>query len=181
MTEPSAVNLLLHPIRLRIVQALVGRNLTAHELAQLLPDIPQTSLYRQLHHLADGGLVRVVAEQRIRGTVERTYALVDEQMVVTQAELSTSDVGLRRSFSVFLSVLLGDWERYLQAARASSHQDAVESYQEIRYLTDTEAHALAQAIQATLLAFGSATPTPGRRRWISTYIQLPGEERPPDP
>jgi len=35
--------------------------------------VPPTSLYRHLGHLIDAGVLDVVSERRVRGTVERTY------------------------------------------------------------------------------------------------------------
>jgi hypothetical protein len=72
----STVELLLHPVRLRIVQAFLGRpDLTTAALRDQLPDVPAASLYRQVAMLVDAGVLAVVAERRVRGAVERTYAL----------------------------------------------------------------------------------------------------------
>lgn len=73
-----AHSVLMHPVRLRLVQrlALLG-TATVQELAAALPDIPRASLYRHLRTLTELGYLTVVEETRVRGTVERTYALTD--------------------------------------------------------------------------------------------------------
>ncbi|NNJ11357.1 helix-turn-helix domain-containing protein [Chloroflexales bacterium ZM16-3] len=47
----SPADLLLHPIRLRIIVALTVQQLTVQQLAGVLPDVPQATLYRQIHKL----------------------------------------------------------------------------------------------------------------------------------
>ena len=72
----DSADLLLHPVRLRIIKAFLGdRPLTTTQLAAELDDVPAGSLYRHVALLTRAGLLHVVAEHRIRGAVERTYAL----------------------------------------------------------------------------------------------------------
>ena len=72
---PSA-DLLLHPLRLRIVQTFLGdRQLTTGQLLAEIDGIPPATLYRQVATLAKAGVLTVVGERQVRGTVERTYAL----------------------------------------------------------------------------------------------------------
>src|SRR3954469_15482471 len=72
----TSADLLLHPVRLRIVQAFLGeRALTTAELRDELPDIPPASLYRHIALLADAGVLAVASERRVRGATERTYIL----------------------------------------------------------------------------------------------------------
>ena len=72
----ATADLLLHPVRLRIVQRFLGdRALTTTQLRAELPEVPAGSLYRQVAKLVDGGVLAVVGERRVRGAVERTYVL----------------------------------------------------------------------------------------------------------
>ena len=72
----ASADLLLHPIRLRIIQAFLGdRALTTTELRAELPDVAPATLYRQVARLVDAGVLGVVAERRVRGATERTYVL----------------------------------------------------------------------------------------------------------
>src|SRR5215471_21360478 len=72
----ATADLLLHPVRLRIVQAFLGdRALTTSDLAAELADVPAASLYRHVARLVAAGVLTVVAERRVRGAVERTYVL----------------------------------------------------------------------------------------------------------
>ena len=72
----ASADLLLHPIRLRIIQAFLGdRALTTTELRAELPDVAPATLYRQVARLVGAGVLGVVAERRVRGATERTYVL----------------------------------------------------------------------------------------------------------
>src|SRR6202451_3828398 len=72
----ASADLLLHPVRLRIVKAFLGdRALTTVQLAAELDDVPAGSLYRHIALLTKAGVLQVVAERRVRGAVERTYTM----------------------------------------------------------------------------------------------------------
>ena len=79
--QPAKPDLILHPIRMRIILALAqGRSLTAQELGAALPDVAQATLYRHLNRLLKGGVLAVVDERQVRGAVERIYALREENL-----------------------------------------------------------------------------------------------------
>jgi len=59
----TSADLLLHPVRLRIVQAFLGdRALTTTELRAELPDVPQASLYRNIARLVGAGVLSIVSD-----------------------------------------------------------------------------------------------------------------------
>src|SRR5258708_37343099 len=58
-------DLVLHPVRLRIILVFArGRRLTPQQVAAVLPDVPQATLYRQIERLYRGGALAVAAERR---------------------------------------------------------------------------------------------------------------------
>src|SRR5262245_25311234 len=71
----TKADLLTHPVRARLILAILGRALTTQQIAMLLPDIPRASLYRHIRELVDADVLEVVGETRIRGTVEKTYVV----------------------------------------------------------------------------------------------------------
>ncbi|HEX3679309.1 MAG TPA: helix-turn-helix domain-containing protein, partial [Galbitalea sp.] len=72
----ASLDLLLHPVRLRIIQAFLGdRALTTGQIALELPDVPGGSLYRHVALLTKAGVLQVVAERQVRGSIERTYTI----------------------------------------------------------------------------------------------------------
>lgn len=59
----TSVDLVLHPVRLRIVQAFLGnRELSTAQLAEELSDVPKSGLYRHLAVLADADVLSVVGK-----------------------------------------------------------------------------------------------------------------------
>jgi Fe2+ or Zn2+ uptake regulation protein len=63
----SKADLFLHPVRLRIITAISTHRMTAKEIAQIMPEIPLTTLYRNINALAEGGIIQVVEKNQIRG------------------------------------------------------------------------------------------------------------------
>lgn len=69
---------LAHPVGHRIIAAIASRGpLTAGQLHAALADVAVSSLYRHLARLVAARVLRIAAERRVRGTVERTYAIAD--------------------------------------------------------------------------------------------------------
>src|SRR6516164_3314973 len=116
----TSVGLLLHPVRLRIVQAFLGdRALTTGDLAAELPDVPAASLYRHVARLVDARVLAVIAERWVRGALERTYVLRVTAAAIGLDEISAMSADDRRqAFMAFVAGLLGDFDRYL--ARGTS-------------------------------------------------------------
>ena len=96
MNDSSIADVVMHPVRLRIIQQLGGRSLTTAQLRAALPDVTQATLYRHVATLVDSGILSVVEERKVRGAVERTLALGDRMAHVDQTELrAMSDAQLR--------------------------------------------------------------------------------------
>src|SRR6185312_3636275 len=116
VTRMVTAELLLHPVRLRVVQALLGdRVLTTGELHAELPDVPTASLYRHVALLAGAGMLEVADEHRVRGAVERSYRLVPDAVSLGPERMrSLAADEHRRAFAVFTAGLLADYDRYLE-------------------------------------------------------------------
>ena len=69
---------LLHPVRIKILTALAAKDATPHDIAHTVGDIPKASLYRHINILRAVGAIREVREYRVRGTFEKVYALVTD-------------------------------------------------------------------------------------------------------
>lgn len=174
----TSADLLLHPVRLRIVQAFLGdRALTTGALAAELTDVPPATLYRQVARLADAGVLQVVAEQPVRGAIERTYVLRPTAAQITADQLATMSADdLRQAFLAFVAGLLGDVDRYL----ARDHVDPIRDGASFRlgglWLDDDEFATLLRDLMRVLQPAAALAPRPGRRRRILATVLLPGEE-----
>src|SRR4051812_49625002 len=70
----ATADLLLHPVRLRLVQAFLGdRTLTTADLRAALPDVAPATLYRHVGVLAGAGVLAVAGERRGGGAPGRNY------------------------------------------------------------------------------------------------------------
>ena len=62
--------IVMNPVRQRIFQYLLLHETgTVKEIRKALPDVPGASLYRHMKLLTEHGILTVVGENRIRGTV----------------------------------------------------------------------------------------------------------------
>lgn len=171
----SAAELLLHPVRLRVVQALAGgRRRSAGELAEELGDVPQATLYRHVRTLTDAGVLAVVEERAARGTPRRVLALAEGAGSLSAEDLAeaTREDHLR-FFTVFLASLLDDFGRYLDAGAPDFAADGVGYRQVPLELTDPELAELSGRFGAALAPVVGNRPGPGRRRRMLTTVLMP--------
>jgi DNA-binding transcriptional ArsR family regulator len=194
--KPSRANLLFHPVRLRIAQLLTGgRQLTAHQIAQGVPQVPQASLYRHLNLLVEGEIVTVAEERPVqnRNLVEKVYALdLAAATLPPEVVAQASPDDQRRYFTLFLLMVLGDFERYLQGQHrgengetasgktASRDGDAVQYQHHALYLSDEEAQQLVADLRGVRVAAQAKPPSPERQRRYLTLTLMPGFEGPTD-
>ncbi len=165
------VETVLHPGRLRIVHALMDRELTARQLSAELSDIPQASLYRHVGRLVDAGVLRVTREERVRGGTQRTYTVVKSAVTLGPRDLDTaSSADHQRYFAAFVGALVAGFEQYLRTTDADPTRDGV-AYQQIPvWITPAESRQLAAAI--TDLVQPLRMRTHGRRRRRATFAMV---------
>ena len=181
LSHLTSARLLLHPDRLRIVEAFLGdRELTTADLRAELPDVPPASLYRHLNRLIDAGVLDVVAERRVRGTVERTYAKRRRLSVSREELASLSRDELRQTFLGYAATLLADIDRYLERDEAELRGGGATFRIAALWLTDEELGELAGEYLKLLEPYLSRRAASGRTRRIVRTIVLPApEETPP--
>src|SRR5690242_9824963 len=103
LTRPE---LIVHPVRLRIVEAVAGHSMTSQQIAERLPDVPQATLYRQIKILLEGGILQVAEERQVHGIVEKTYTMPEEAGHLTREEFAAiSPADHSRYFAILLGVL----------------------------------------------------------------------------
>jgi Helix-turn-helix domain len=176
----TSADLLLHPVRLRIVQAFLGdRALTTSQLRAELTDIPPASLYRHVAVLVGAGVLAVVAERRVRGAVERTYVLrtAAASMSLDEVERMTRE-DHRNAFLAYVAGLLGDLDRYLAREDFDPIRDGAGYRLAGIWLDDAEFADLLRDLARVLQPRLANPPRHGRRRRILGTVLLPGEDAP---
>ena len=174
--EENKADLILHPVRLRMMLALAGRQLTVSQLAELLPDVPQATLYRHLNKLVKTGLVVKVGERPVRGTLEKLYALEDQGFNLSDADFANSSrEDHLRYFVTFVSSLIGDFSRYLQRKQLNFLEDGVGYTKGLFYMTDEEFISVATAIGQAFEPVRMNPPGEGRSQRIFATVILPAD------
>jgi DNA-binding transcriptional ArsR family regulator len=178
-TERSDV--LLHPVRLRIVLAAANDELTTAELSVRLSDVAPATLYRHVARLVDAGMLEVVSERQARGAIERTYRVISDAVHLGDDEASqlTPDEHLA-AFTMFTGTLIESYGRYLKATGALPREDGVSFRQAALQLSDDELATMVSRLRAVLSDYTDVPASPGRRRRTLTTIILP-DPSPSDP
>jgi Helix-turn-helix domain len=171
---PTA-DLVLHPVRLRIIKAFLGdRALTTSQLAAEVDDVPAGSLYRHVARLTQAGILQVVAERRVRGAVERTYTLRLIAAQVGPGEIANwTAEDHSRAFTAFVAGLLADFDRYLTAGAPDPLRDGVSFGTLAMWLTDDEYREFLRGVQVLVQPRLANRPGKGRRRRMVSTVFLP--------
>ncbi len=174
----TSADLLLHPVRLRIVRAFLGdRALTTTALRAELGDVPPASLYRHVARLVNAGVLAVVAERRVRGAVERTYVLRQTAARIGLDEIEKmSPDDHRHAFMAFVAGLLGDADRYLARGDIDPVRDGASYNLAGLWLDDAEFTELLGDLIRVLQPRLAYPPKPGRKRRILATVFLPGND-----
>ncbi len=174
----DSADLLLHPVRLRIVQAFLGeRALTTTGLSAELSDIPPASLYRHVARLVNAGVLQVVSERRVRGALERTYMLRLAAASIGPDEIASMSVeDHRQAFMAFVAGLLADADRYLQRGDPDPLRDGVSYRLAGLWLDDAEYADLLRDLVRVLQPRLANAPGKGRRRRILATVLLLGDD-----
>ncbi|HUZ21531.1 MAG TPA: helix-turn-helix domain-containing protein [Acidimicrobiales bacterium] len=176
----ASADLLLHPVRLRLVKAFLGdRALTTTQLAAELDDVPAGSIYRHVALLTKAGVLQVVAERRIRGAVERTYTLrlLAAQIQPGEAAAMTLEEHAQ-AFMAFVAGLLADFDRYLASAPSDPVRDGASYRVGAMWLTDAEFADFLRDLAAVAQPRLANPPGRGRRRRMVYSVLLPAPEKP---
>ncbi len=173
----ATLDLLLHPVRLRVLRTFLdGRPATTAQLRERLPDIPPATMYRHVAALAAAGVLEVLDEKRIRGTVERTYRVCWHRAEIDPADRATMTTDdHRRTFTAFIGGLLADFDEYLAHEPADPTADGVTYQQAALWLTDTEMAELQAEIRAAVTTRMDRDPNQDRTRRMISFVTMPVE------
>jgi DNA-binding transcriptional ArsR family regulator len=175
----ATADLLLHPVRMRILQALFDADpLTTAQLRERIPDVAPATMYRQIAVLTEAGVLEVAEERRVRGTTERSYRVRKEEAVVDpEARAAMSREDHLRSYTTFAASLLGDFDRYLAHEDADPHVDGVVYRQAAVWLTEEEFAVMVEEIEKAVVSrFDNVRE--GRVRRVVSLVVVPDEPKP---
>jgi DNA-binding transcriptional ArsR family regulator len=171
----DTLDLLLHPVRVRIVHAMSGGvTRTTSDLLARLPDVSKATVYRHVSLLAEAGVLEVVSEQRVHGAVERRYRLYRPRAVINPdaAAAMTLDEH-RHGFAAAVAALMAEFNTYLHQPDADPTEDKVGYRQIPLWLSQDELAELISQIRTILVATMDNPPGPGRRLHLLSPILFP--------
>jgi DNA-binding transcriptional ArsR family regulator len=175
----NQLELLGQPVRLRIVHAMRGdRVLTATQLCARLPDVSKATVYRHIDVLAEGGILEVAEERRVRGAVERGYRLRQDRILIDADTMTTKDH--RDGFGASVAALLAEFNAYLDRGDADPPADLVNYRQHALWLSRDELNAVMSELRAMILPRLANPPTPDRAQYLFSPILFPVEDAPGD-
>jgi DNA-binding transcriptional ArsR family regulator len=176
----DTLELLLHPVRLRIVHAMSGgRTRTTSDLCASLPDVSKATVYRHVALLADAGLLEVVSEHRVHGAVERCYRLRRARAVIDRdAAAAMSREEHRNGFAAAIGALLAEFNAYLDREHADPTADLVSYRQFPIWLSPAELDELIGELRSAVMSKLENEPAPDRSPHLLSTILFPTEELP---
>lgn len=133
----SKIDLILHPVRLRILQTLYTAELSTRQIAAKLADVPTSSIYRHLRQLNEAGLVTITKTEPVRGTAEKFYQ-IGELPTLSAADMATATADMATAtieeqlgyFATFMLVTQQGFAAFMQAHYPIDHAQVLMGYRE---------------------------------------------------
>ena len=177
MQGTEKADLIIHPVRLRVLQLLGQKPLTTSELDALIPDVAKSSLYRHLKKLLEGGLVEIAETHLVKGTEEKSYRLIASPTITQEDVLLMSKNDHLRYFSTYVAGLVQDFKAYLDSQETLNMLSDRAGYSEILFYASTEElDALFATLKESLLRLKNQPSQPGRRLRKLVFINHPEVE-----
>lgn len=154
---------------MRIIQHLSTlKTITAGELVTFMPDVPRTTLYRHINTLQKANILMVAKENRVRGTVEKVYAL-NIEMLTNENSIENAT---RNAFG-FLMKLYADFEQYFKSKDVDPSRDKLFLNNTVLLLSDNEYDNFLGELQNLMLKHISNQPSPDRKARSLSLISAP--------
>ena len=161
-----------NPIKCRLlIEILKSGETTAKLLAEKCMDIPQTTLYRNLKRMTEDGILKVVSETQIRGTIEKTYAATFD---LNDANAMIGENSGKMYMQMFLQYILTfakQFQTYCDSPGIDIKNDKSGFSLSYVYLTDEELEKAVAAISKILTPLQNNKPASDRKlRTIGVII-----------
>jgi len=177
--KKSSLDILLNPIRMGIVQNLIGgRRLSTQQISELLPHVPQATLYRHLNILLKEGFISVAEVNQVRGAAEKIYCLNGESIV--EANKQAAEMTLADHKQYFLTYLLGlmdELETYFDTEGIDLVKDGLAYSRGKYFMTDEEYSAFLHDLSDLFGRVIGNTPSPDRKARTFGLVIIPDGQK----
>lgn len=149
---------------------------TAKHLADTYNDIPQATLYRHLKKMLSDGILQVVEETQVRGTIEKTYSLADgiNSNMETIVEENSGELYMQY-FTKYILGFVKQFQEYCQSPNINIKKDMTGFSLSPLYLTDDELTSLVTGISQIISALKNNEPNSERKLRTIGIIVSPAE------
>jgi len=148
---------------MRIIQvAATGGNISASDICEKMPDVPRTTIYRHIKILIEHGVLTVVAENKIRGSLERILSLNTAEL----AKHNSPENATQNAFG-FLMQQYTKFERYFNSETPNPVVDRIFLTGVVLMLTDEEFDAFLNDLQQLLQKYSFECSKKRKTRDIS--------------
>jgi DNA-binding transcriptional ArsR family regulator len=159
------------------VIALQDRQLTPRQISTYMEDVPLTTLYRHINLLLSAGMLEIVEERRVHGTVERVFTVVEANTFLTEedrAQLTAEDItGL---VGALTGTVQEAFRRYTRFATLPPAQRDISLVAKSLSLTEDEYQALRKILMEFMSAHAGRSEAPGRQRRMVAFFSAPDFE-----
>jgi DNA-binding transcriptional ArsR family regulator len=177
MNPSEKADLIIHPIRLRILQLLSREPLTIRKLDQLMPDVAKSSLYRHIRKLLDAGFIEIAETHPVKGTPENSYRLLQAPHITVEDVQQMTKEDHLHLFSSYVAGLVQGFKTYLDSQETLDLVSDRVGYSQILFFANTdEFDALFLPFRDQLSKISQQTPQPGRRLRKLVLINHPEVE-----
>ncbi|MFT8323607.1 MAG: helix-turn-helix domain-containing protein [Bacillus sp. (in: firmicutes)] len=113
----NKAEILIHPVRIKISQALMRNKktgLTPLEMVKIIKDVPQATLYRHIQVLLESGVIRILKEKKVRAVSEKYYTINEEEVKISSEEWKeASNEKKLNYYSCYQLSLMDQYQNYL--------------------------------------------------------------------
>ena len=160
-----------------LIEVLKNGEVTAKYLAEKCMDIPQTTLYRNLKRMTEDGVLKVVNETQIRGTVEKTYAVTFDLNDTNTIMGENAGKMYMQMFLQYMLTFAKQFQTYCDSPDIDVEHDKSGFSLSHVYLTDEELENTITAISRILSPLQNNKPVPDRKLRTIGVIISPEQQR----
>jgi hypothetical protein len=176
----AKAQLITHPVRSRILAAMMGRPLTTQQIADLLPDLPVSSVYRHVRLLAEGGLLEPVEEVRVNGTATRVWAVRREGTRIRKEDTEGAGSAERLQYVTrFTDTLAAMYRTALDRGQGDPDEYPTHALMAPVNLSVSEYREFMDGLQQYLERWKDRLLDGERQRMVFATIMLPDQPDPP--
>ena len=138
----NKVEILMHPVRIKILQVLARHKdtgLTPLEMVKIIKDVPQATLYRHIQIMLEAGIIRVIREKKVKSVSEKYYVLNEMEASLNPEEWKTAPNEMKLDYvSNYQLSLLTQYQSYLQKLKEQDRQEDRATFSLIELKIDDE-------------------------------------------